>query len=233
MRIKNDPTATGIAVALCWLAVMLGMIAFGGSCAHSSPLTSRGLVERYIEAVEIEAMCVQGNTTEGALVGWHGSGVIVSRTRVLTASHVANKPGIVCAFSATTIDGKMRMVQPAAFLPELDLASLEIVDGEKPFDASPVSYGAKPEVGDRVCAAVANPWRGHKCGEVQLPGNLPGDVQFLIIVEPGNSGSGVYNDAGELVGIVTHRFSCNQSTQTCGGKAASLEGHTRELLGTP
>lgn len=227
MKVENTPGAYGFLAGL--LVLLLGMFA-NTSCAHTSKLTSRGLTARYIDAVEIEAVCVKGSTAEGMLVGWHGSGVVVSRTRVLTANHVANMRDMTCVFQTKTIDGRTRMMQPLAAMPSLDLASLELVDGEKPFDASPVAYGKVPEVGDRVCAATGNPWRGHKCGEVQLPGNLPGDVQFLIIVEPGNSGSGVYNDAGELIGIVTHKFTCSQSTQTCGGKAASLAGHVAELL---
>jgi S1-C subfamily serine protease len=227
MRIENKPSAWGWLAGL--LVLLLGLAA-NASCAHTSVLTSRGVVSRYVEAVEIEAMCIQGTTTEGALVGWHGSGVIVSSTRVLTANHVVATRGMMCVFQVTSYDGAERLAMPAVVLPDFDLASLKLIENEKPFVPSPVGYGRVPDVGDTVCAATGNPWRGHKCAEVQPHGNLPGDIQMLIIVEPGNSGSGLYNTDGELVGIVTHRFSCGQSNQTCGGKAASLEGHIAELM---
>lgn len=225
MRVQNTPGSFGFLAGL--LVLLLAAVA-NASCAHSSKLTSRDVADRYIEAVEIGAMCVRA---DGMIVGWNGSGVIVSRTRVLTAAHVADSRGMFCAFSAKTIDGKERMIQTDVSLPDLDLAAMTIFDDEVPFDFSPLAYGAKPLLGDNVCAAVANPWRGHKCGEVQPDASTPGDIKFLIVVEPGNSGSGVYNDAGELVGIVTHRFFCGGSNQTCGGKAASLEGHVDVLLG--
>lgn len=228
MKIENSPGSYGF---LAGLVLLLAVVA-NVSCAHSSPLTSRGLAERYIEAVEISAVCIQDDGAGGgAIVGRGGSGVIVSRTRILTAAHVAASHGMFCVYSATTIDGKERMIQPAVELPDLDLAAMTILDGEAPFDFSPLAYGGKPMLGDTVCAAVAVPWRGHKCGEVQPDSTAPGDIKFIIVVEPGNSGSGVYNARGELIGIVTHRFFCSQSRQTCGGKAASLEGHVDALLG--
>lgn len=229
MKIENTPGAYGWLAGL--LVLLLAAVA-NASCTHASPLMSRSLADRYVEAVEISAMCVQDDGNGGgAIVGWGGSGVIVSRTRILTAAHVAATHGMFCVFSATTIDGKERMIQPAVVLPDFDLASMTILDDEEPFDFSPLAYGVKPTLGDTVCAAVAVPWRGHKCGEVQPDSTPPGDIKFFVVVEPGNSGSGLYNARGELVGIVTHRFFCNQSKQTCGGKAASLDGHVDELLG--
>ena len=224
MKIENKPSAYGFLAGL--LVLLLAAFA-NASCAHASPLTSRGLTARYAEAVEISAVCVR---EDGAIGGWSGSGVIVSRTRILTAAHVAGSRGAFCVFSTKTIDGTERMVQPAVVLPDLDIASMTILDGETPFDFSPLAYGARPSLGDTVCAATAVPWRGHKCGEVQPDSSTPGDIKFFVVVEPGNSGSGLYNAAGELVGIVTHRFFCGGSNQTCGGKAASLAGHVDELL---
>ena len=172
-------------------------------------------------AVVVSMTCM---TSDGAIMGpiVLGSGVIVSSRRVLTAAHVAAYS--VCAYSVTTNRGVVIPVDIEILSPQLDIARL--VAPKDSFTLTPVTLGPVPDPGEEICISSAVPSREWVCGDVQLyRARLPGDVRHTGITQKGNSGSGVYDRTGRLIGIVTHLTECSGGyKQICGGKVTSLEG---------
>lgn len=219
MKIENEPWAYGF---LAGLFVMFVGVLANASCTY---VRGRDPQIAFESTALITVVCLGGEQA----AQMYGSGVIVDRQTILTAAHVATSPpGFFCVRTATMVTGKRYLLTAGKALPAFDLASLKLAVGE--FDPTyPVSYGDSPHFGAHVCAATAYPQHLWRCGETQTSTDPPGDVAHSIVVEPGNSGSGVYDERGRLVGIITHRWSCFNG-QLCGGKMASLAGHVKELL---
>jgi S1-C subfamily serine protease len=209
---------------LMWLAFCAWVVQLGGCAAR--PAKGRDPIIAFESAVRIVSTCT---TADGSIYGAYGSGVIIDRTTLLTAAHVAeDREGVTCVRVAMMMHGKKFLVIPHRVLPDRDLASMKIVFGE--FDPTyPVVYGPPPAYGARVCSMVAYPRVLWRCGEAQTRTEPPGDMLHTITTEGGNSGSGVYDMRGRLIGIITHRFWCNNG-QHCGGKLALLDGYLKDLL---
>ncbi len=222
MKIHNSPGAYGLLAGL--LVLLLGLVA-NASCMPPSASAQRDPATALEQAVRIEATCFDKN---GALAAFMGSGVIIDKHTIITAAHVATDPeGFVCARTATMVNDHVYEVHLGTALVNRDLGTLV---SDTDFDPTyPVVFGPAPEFGERVCAMTAYPMWLWRCGDAQLPTDPPGDRMHNIIVEPGNSGSGVYDGYGRLIGIITHRWSCSNG-QMCGGKFSTLEGFTSALL---
>ncbi len=223
MKVQNTPAALGFLAGL--LVLLFGLIANAG-CRFPMERDASVALE---QTVQIAATCI--SETNGSIAQYYGTGVIVDAQTIITAAHVAEDPsGYVCVRSATMMNEHSYLVMPGKILHDRDLATLVLDVGE--FDPTyPVIYGAAPKFGDRLCSMVAFPMWLWRCGEAQQTVSPPGDRIHTIIVEPGNSGSGVYNVRGQLVGIITHRWSC-VTGQICGGKMSTLEGFVHELTGS-
>lgn len=126
-----------------------------------------------------------------------GSGVIIAPDYVLTANHVTDCDGLFVV-ATETYDGLAAVVTQNK---ERDLAKLYVPGIRGP----EVEIGPEPSPGDTVCLSPAYPRRDRKCGEVYFErGDGPNNrIRFSAKVEPGNSGSGLYDSEGRLVGIVT------------------------------
>jgi hypothetical protein len=162
--------------------------------------------------VAAEAARVVEITGLTALGGYRCSGVLVSATQVVTAAHCAPEGAVILATDAA---GEMALMGVEVLLPGQDLVRLEALEGTGGFTAPARLEVAPPaQVDDRVCIAPAVPRHDHKCGRVQ--GEQEGYVLFDAIVEHGNSGGGVYDDAGRLVGIVSILYTA-QNGQIIGG----------------
>lgn len=221
MKIQTKPAAGGFVAALYY--VFFIVLALQWSCMRE--VRGRDAVVALESAVFISIVCVDASGG-GYISG--GSGVIVDAYTVFTAAHIADDPpGMVCLRTATMVNGKKYMLAPGKSLPERDLASLASLVSL--FPTLPVVYGPAPGYGERVCSMTAHPRFLWRCGDVQLRADPPGDRSHTIITEGGNSGSGVYDSRGRLVGIITHRWSCSNG-QLCGGKMATLEGYIAGLL---
>lgn len=146
-----------------------------------------------------------------------GSGVAVGPHHVLSAAHVAT-----CLTGDITIkagDGKVRDAVVEIVSLEADLVRLRIVGEDLPFhplETAPV------EDGMHVCIVSTQPDAGRRCGRVrEIRPYGPGNVSHTAFTLAGNSGSGVYDGRGRLVGIATHRRS-NVDGSPNGGLFSSI-----------
>ncbi len=209
-------------VALIGSWTLITALALGSMCcAH--PVGVRSVAQEHESAVMISGMC-RMETTPG-LVQWveypRGSAVQISATQYLTAFHVVDDAE--CDYFITDDEGNKSQVRVENVWAQYDVARLQI-PGDSPMHYNhKVRVGKVPAAGKRICVVSAIPSPTRRCGEVQLyKSKLPGNINHSAIVEPGNSGSGVYDDAGRLVGITTHLLRCVNG-QICGGKFTSLE----------
>jgi len=198
------------------LAVLTAFAVALGGCIHHfakrKSLHRRTVAQQLDSAVAIFVSCESGR------FGF-GSGVIVGPNKVMTAAHVVKCPGRYLVMvdgleSETIYEGKKAYSDSRT-----DLALLETVE-RLPY--TPVSiHTVSP--GKRVCTVPMAPRADRRCGESSLRSRLPGNLRHDIITEPGNSGSGVYDMGGHLVGIVTHYTTCKNG-QLCGGAMTTLSG---------
>jgi len=231
MKSQTEPFACGLFAGL--LVLLIGLIANAG-CYRDSKLDTveagPDFTAYWDAAVQITVHCVGPNGE----VAWYGSGVIISETSLLTAGHVAEQedPSDVCSFAVETATGATYLVYPMTVLASdaVDLARMEIISFTQKFYAPPVRFGAVPQMGDEVCTSVGYPRREQRCGLVMHPDDPPGDIRMDLTVEPGNSGSGLYDMSGYLVGIVVHTYPNRGNGQYVSGGATSLAGHLQELL---
>lgn len=184
----------------------------------AKPRLTRSATEQNDAAVEIAVVCENGSM-------YAGTGVALPDSRALTAFHViAPCPGGPLAIVAELDDTAMLM-QPESIAPNADVVRLEPVDlglAKAPLSKSRlVELGPLPEPGETVCIAAARPYHSRRCGVVEFAADRPHGIRFDAIVEPGNSGSGVYDSAGRLVGIATKLYQCHNG-QICGGLATPL-----------
>lgn len=151
---------------------------------------------------------------DGVPVGY-GSGVAISATRLITARHVAigmSPDGCNVTFKAVTFEGVELVVIADSLGPhDSDTATMRI-EGPAHFAMWARRALAEPDIGDDVVMyagrrvyydAPQNSFvlkRGMLSGVARM-----GSHEMLVLslrCVPGNSGGGVFNDAGELVGIL-------------------------------
>jgi hypothetical protein len=171
-------------LALCVLAV-----AACTNCRGPSPDTPEvgAIADRVGQTVHVEA-CV-----------YEGSGVALPNGYALTALHVV----LGCPVYKLT-----NVVTDEESVAELDIATaqdLARLTMETQLPAESVRV-ARAHVGDVVCLLSATPEIGAACGHVQSVTDGRGGIRHSAPTAKGNSGSGLYNTDGDLVGIVV---TCN------------------------
>lgn len=251
-RDEIDVTGSELAIGTIITLAFVGfMLAFFTGCA-SAP-RGRTLPEQHLAAVSIVRACQKPNTTLtvdasgimlGGTISWSpntfdsiGSGVLVDGTHVLTAYHVVDALPPGCHWEITIDGGAVTVRDPLPYLVEVetiwptrDVARLRIVK------ANPIKGVRKPEIrssldaGDEACVVSAQPRTFRRCGDVSYysNGTDDGDQMTSGIIEPGNSGSGMYDVNGFLIGIATHYIPCING-QICGGRFTHMR---REFLPT-
>ncbi len=203
--------------ATAWLAFVLLMC-----CSCAARPHTRTIGEEHHAALEIVGACPGEVMGLPALITQtRGSAVIVSSSQVLTAFHVVDDPA--CMYSVEYPDASRVAMRVEAVWQPLDVARLVTVTGT--FKEPPIlGIGVAPLPGATVCIVSAIPHYSRTCGDVQWYGGTKdkaGDMRHTALTQPGNSGAGVYDAAGLLVGILTHYGRCING-QFCGGRATSI-----------
>lgn len=149
-----------------------------------------------------------------------GTGVRVGGNTILTAAHVVScVPMIIMVAtldghaSMATVDGRMTADVARLSAPYLD-------------PVAPARIGTHA-LGDRLCILSALPEFGRRCGDSwpDFKDSVVGAIHIDAVAEHGNSGGGVWNERGELVGILVHLRYCqgtDENGQICTGAATSL-----------
>lgn len=182
---------------------------------------TRLMIEQKSHAVTVEKTCL--NVEVMAKTRSHGSGVLYNNNTVITANHVTAEHPSKCVlpiFKVVTADGTSYGVTDIRPVPGVDV-SFVTLSTHVPF-ISPVSFAAVVP-GDKVCLEARAPRAGRACGSVEVvySDNFVHDAW----VDRGNSGSGVYNTDGRLVGIVsTCKWDGIVRECTGGGSAVALWG---------
>lgn len=187
---------------------------------HGPP--TRYPAKQYDALVQVLTVCPDGKVGTG-------SGVLVAPDVVLTAKHVVTcmplppfeiyTPPAKVFVKFTEEEGSEGVVEIE--LPQHDVARIRLKEGTTKY-FTPISIGPKPGIGDRVCEVSAVPRTTYRCGVVQPDGEYIG-LDFMV--EHGNSGSALYNGAGQLVGIVVQLRYC-EGGQICAGRAAPLADYS-------
>lgn len=189
--------------SLVFVVGLITLFVMSVSCVRNGNLVR----EQYNRTTELMVICSDGQFT--------GSGVIVGPDTVLTATHVVDCNGLVLVRDVVT--DVVFVAEVASNLDGDDIAQLYVPGIRGPA----VRIGKRPEPGDTVCAFVGNPNRWRVCGEVYVEKGKEGEILFSGVVQPGNSGSGVYNSDGDLVGIISISLLCRNG-QFCGGGFTSI-----------
>jgi S1-C subfamily serine protease len=204
----------------------LGALLIVGICLSSVCCTPNHPLPFTVEhqvaaAADVQHYCVHVGS-DGMPInaeGHVGTGVAVAPNLVLTAGHL-----VTCHVHGIHIDMPDSGEAFGSLLwfdRQRDLAMVVVPEGALGTGYSTPAI-ASPMVGEMVCARVAEPNRGSVCGVVIAVGGKPdGDVTFTGAIEHGNSGAGVYDSTGHLVGIVTELL------DTGGGRFVSL--HASDL----
>ena len=154
-----------------------------------------------------------GNLGQGSGFIWDEQGHIVTNAHVVQAAD---------AMHVTFQDGTMSVGEVLATDPDSDLAVLKI-DPEG-YELQPVTMGRSEElqVGMRV-AVIGTPFSQEQTLTSGIVSNLgrtmntmtryriPDSIQFDAATNPGNSGGPLFNDRGEVVGVVSQIISEQRS----------------------
>jgi S1-C subfamily serine protease len=233
---RGSPLRGLIALAiLAWvgylIATLAGCAAITGACDWqpaqaavpnpSTPLVAelRDQLHQIRDTVRIEATC-------GDAV-WMGSGTLISATQIITARHVVDctTGGAITARRLFSRDKYPIHVEFESD-PEHDIARAVLAGGARLEDVSAPVVGPSPSVGDHLCFVTGAPLVEIQCGDATgLESPL---VVHNATTVPGNSGAGVYDRSGKLVGVVSKYIDCASlapvDTVFCGGAIAPIEG---------
>lgn len=203
--------------------LVLSVLATCASCASAlMPDRLRSPSAQWDASVLIQVSCIPGIVTQ------YGSGVVVSKDRVLTAMHVVKcDMGLDPTVTIDPGDGTDRDATVEVLLPDDDIARLRVSADLSDY-FHPVEIGPHPAAGERACWTALAPRPTLRCGTTQPESAYEMSGIFVDgFVEHGNSGSGMYDSRGRLVGIVVSTLTC-QTGVYCLGRAVSLAG--REWL---
>lgn len=204
----------GVGLALALLILILAT----GCNQRSVAQPSRTASAQMLNAVHLTTMCPEGMSS--------GSGVITGPEEMWTAAHVALcDDGSHAVLIGDTWDDKPFVVLGVAYVDaEADVARLV---------TTPITMVGSVGIDSmvqwsEVCMESGYPNRERKCGRVQRPAtwDRPGFWRTSMKAQGGNSGSGVYDEHGHLVALLTHSVGRNGEYGTL---VASLSPHV-ELL---
>jgi S1-C subfamily serine protease len=147
-----------------------------------------------------------------------GSGVNLGNGHALTAFHVLAGCSTYVVTNAITDRVEVGELDTAN---RFDLARIKL---SAPIPG-PAVHVASTKPGDIVCGMVAFPDLMVRCGHVLQVSDERGGIVHTVPVQKGNSGGGLYDTAGNLVGIIV---TCNLTAGKCdgsGGGATAVAPH--------
>lgn len=212
---ETSPGAYGILAGLLTLAFVAWSVVLGG-CSHGLQVRHRNPDQRATMAVHIRTFCLLADPFDiGAVAyeGGYGSGVMIDNTHVLTANHVVDCPTRPM-ITVSTWDGREYSMFIEKQWGHNDVARLVIAKkGERFYsdrrggDIAPPYLALPPMMGEPVCSFTAHPKKGVNCGPlVKDTDEANGDLYIEGMAWRGNSGSGVYDAEGRLVGILVSGY---------------------------
>lgn len=206
--------------ALIVLGTLIALMASCSSCIHSRARNVPKPLSEYQReaAVRITSLCV---LPDGRMSAGQGSGTIIASHRVLTANHVVECSGQSVVF-VETFGGYKYVARVGKALERHDIAVLETLEPlprVRHFGISLAHYGST------ICYEASVPTRARKCGRVLMLRSEGGaDLLHSADTESGNSGSGVFDSRGALIGVVTTR-----NGDSTGGGVSTLHQHKSDL----
>lgn len=178
-------------------------------------------------AVEIRTRCF--DLDSGKMRSYGGSGVGVDRNTVITAAHVSSPCLIPALIEVRRQSGDWIPAYVRKVSHRDDIAVLFVAGDLGAFHK--IAFAPVPPSG-QICMSVAAPARKRICGAVERKTALQVGWTFSHTANPtpGNSGSGVYDSKGRLVGILTQGKWCSpMKKKMCMGFASAIFGVRAEL----
>ncbi len=208
---------------MCLGLFMLAALALACSVGrHYTPIPPGSGLASDVQEQDSRAVTV---TVRCQIVGslFFSTGVLVGGDKVLGALHAFPCDG---KFSIRLKTGRTFAVVKLSQDVRQDVALFQVLGIGA--DIPLVDLGPRPKPGDTVCFTAANPVRERKCGRVSkvVPGFGPGAMYFGAGGRGGNSGSGIYDMQGRLVGTLS--MSCR--TAPCAFSAGPLVENYKEIL---
>lgn len=161
---------------------------------------SRGYVSKKEEIMHKSVVSIQVRCADGS--GKAGSGAAVAKKYIVTAKHVVTCKGGVAVdrIVVEKYDGKQFIVTVYKLHPSLDAAVLQTEENQ--FTVHADVNTATPLVGAEWCA-VSGMNHKYKCGKVSKVYKRGGvEVSTQADIFPGDSGSGYFNENGDVVAVV-------------------------------
>lgn len=164
-------------------------------------------IEQRMTAVTVYVKCIS------PVLRRNGTGVLYDRQTVITANHVVSCPFRTPEIVIRTIKNDVIIAAVKKQVTNKDVAILALEVPVRSY-VPPVSIGTA-SIGGRVFAASMLPRPEQPHG---LVADLsPNFIRVTSWTRPGNSGSGVYNSRGRLVGIVSRYYSNRITGEPNGG----------------
>lgn len=212
---------------LCGVAIVVGWVmmlaAFASACKYDTPAQEAkapaegfpvDIEAQQQRAVRIMVLCRDSSKNAS------GSGVIFNKHMLITANHVVDRGCHSMRVFAVAHNARVFHMTISDTLPSHDLAML--VTGEA-MPVPPVDLnGGVVRAGETVCVVPGFPKRVRTCGKTLVVFKRPGEknLYFEAHTESGNSGGGIYNTRGDIVGIATHSLS--EGSKPKGGAGTAL-----------
>ncbi len=236
-RYKVRGTFPWLALVGTWIvALTIAVIATCGCVRPFDTIPTRDA--QMSRAVQLNVICGNFDAMFTAdklkLGGQSGSGVIVGPHRILTAAHVPSceKKGHAAIMFAK-LGGSWRFVTlERSYKPNRDIASVYV---EQDTGFPPIAFRSSVMTNENVCAAFAFPVAHYDCGafERYIPPEEGVNSELAIPVVPGNSGSGLFDREGDLVGIIAAQRLCHTNVTITFNAGTGDVGVETEPIGGP